>query len=202
MKDLDKLCTVAETLPKEQYLLLLPVFYLHLDLSTIPDANALEILMATATRLPCIDGALMSLNALAGLAVLGVIPIEALPDVWSRVSAWILFLHTYWDYLPGFHMVNACTKNPLIKIETSGLSTQTVSMRLPMHLDEPLSVIILLESLLNCSSPPQSKLSYTRDGFVNLVIDLIPESSQHVGRTFTINYSTVPQKMARKWQRD
>ncbi|KAJ6580570.1 hypothetical protein DFH09DRAFT_1275690 [Mycena vulgaris] len=104
---LKKLCTFVRTIPLEQTKLLLPIFYLHLDPSPIPAPAALETLMATGTRLPCIDIAIMSLNALGWLATLEVIPVDAAPDVWSRVSKWVLFLHTYWDYLPGVHAADA-----------------------------------------------------------------------------------------------
>ncbi|KAJ7771333.1 hypothetical protein DFH07DRAFT_999502 [Mycena maculata] len=44
----------------------------------------------------------MALDALAGLVVLRVVPAEAVPDLWSRASARIFFLHTYWDSFRAF----------------------------------------------------------------------------------------------------
>ncbi|KAJ7929428.1 hypothetical protein B0H13DRAFT_2310575 [Mycena leptocephala] len=107
---------MSEKLPKDQYISLLPL-YLHLDPSPIPDLEALESFMVTATRPACIDSAAMSLNALAGLVVMCLIPTDAYPEIWSRVSAWMLFLHTYWDYLPGycaFDEIQACANHTRI----------------------------------------------------------------------------------------
>ncbi|KAJ7448932.1 hypothetical protein FB451DRAFT_758101 [Mycena latifolia] len=116
-------------MPVEQSKLLLPVFYLHLDPTPIPDIDTLEILMATATQLPCIDAAIISLRALFALGHLNVIPLDASPDLWPRVWEWLRFLHAYWTCLPGFRAsdeLDACIRDASLLLtlgEHPGTST-------------------------------------------------------------------------------
>ncbi|KAJ7902297.1 hypothetical protein B0H13DRAFT_1882672 [Mycena leptocephala] len=78
----------------------LPVLYLHLDPSTIPTPDALD----NAARPTCIDAACTALQALSYFADLPVFSncVDACWDLWQRAWPWILFFHTYWEYIPGY----------------------------------------------------------------------------------------------------
>lgn len=91
-----------DNLPKDKSILLIPVFYLHLDPSLIPDPDALDTAISTSIMLPCIDAASMSLHALGSLIRIGAVPVDAYPHAWPRVWRWIEFFHTYSTCLPGF----------------------------------------------------------------------------------------------------
>lgn len=117
LKDLVRLSIVLRSLPGDQAAILLPIFYLHLDPSTIPDPGRLDEIITAGTPLPSIDGAVISLNALSDLVEMSVVPVDASPDLWPRVWKWMHFLHSYWEYLPGFHAsdeVKGCLKNSSI----------------------------------------------------------------------------------------
>ncbi|KAJ7657759.1 hypothetical protein DFH06DRAFT_1473055 [Mycena polygramma] len=95
---------------------LLPVFYLHLDPKRIPTPDAVDIIVATATRHPCIDAACTALKALGEFVDLSVFPHFVAPDLWRRVWPWMHFIHTYWQHLvgPSFGLdaeIPACMNN-------------------------------------------------------------------------------------------
>ncbi|KAJ6535235.1 hypothetical protein DFH09DRAFT_1369644 [Mycena vulgaris] len=96
--------------PQDQIVLSLPALYPNLDPDPIPDPNALDTLLSTGTKLPSIDGAVIALNGLASISRMGLTPIDASPFLWPRVWKWIDFLHTYWDYLPGFSAADSETE--------------------------------------------------------------------------------------------
>jgi hypothetical protein len=95
---------------------LLPVFYAHLDPSIIPTPDAVDAMMVTATRLPCIDAACIALKALSyfvDMPVFAHVHGAAL-DLWLCIWPWMQFLHTYWGYIPGFSLkaeIPACLNN-------------------------------------------------------------------------------------------
>ncbi|KAJ7902278.1 hypothetical protein B0H13DRAFT_2513835 [Mycena leptocephala] len=78
----------------------LPVLYLHLDPSTIPTPDALD----NAARPTCINAACTALQALSYFTELPVFPncVDACWDLWQSAWPWILFFHTYWEYIPGY----------------------------------------------------------------------------------------------------
>ncbi|KAJ6540082.1 hypothetical protein DFH09DRAFT_1090088 [Mycena vulgaris] len=104
LKHLASLCAAILVLDfsQDQIVLSLPALYLNLDPGPIPDPNALDNLLSTGIKLPCIDGAAIALNGLASMSRMGLTPIDASHFLWPRAWKWIDFLHTYWDYLPGF----------------------------------------------------------------------------------------------------
>ncbi|KAJ7712616.1 hypothetical protein B0H16DRAFT_1743943 [Mycena metata] len=102
---------------------LLPVYYIHLDPSKIPNPDALDKLVATATPLPAIDGACTALRALCDFVDLSVFPFDTAPDFWSRGWPWMQFLHTYWDYLPKFDReteIHACVRYACVLAKLRG----------------------------------------------------------------------------------
>ncbi|KAJ7086199.1 hypothetical protein C8R44DRAFT_821145 [Mycena epipterygia] len=111
-KDLAKLCVVLNSLPEDQAVGLLPVLYVHLDPSSIPDPDVLDTIIATSTRLPCIDNASKSLYSLSTMARKRLFPLDAVPFLWARVSKWVFFLATYWDHLPGFN----AAEQPIMRV--------------------------------------------------------------------------------------
>ncbi|KAJ7167951.1 hypothetical protein C8R46DRAFT_1094572 [Mycena filopes] len=102
--DLLKLYAALEDghLPVEQAMGALPVLYIYLDTSHIPDSDELEDLVSTSTQRPAIELSLKTLYALYLLAGRSQFPYAAAVDIWPRLWKWLDFLHTYWDHLPGF----------------------------------------------------------------------------------------------------
>ncbi|KAJ6593006.1 hypothetical protein B0H19DRAFT_1245809 [Mycena capillaripes] len=92
---------VTPNVPRDEIVALLPALYSNLDPAPIPDPQALDDIISTGVRVPYIEGAGISLNALASICQMGLFPVDAAPDMWPRVWPWSNFLHTYWDYLPG-----------------------------------------------------------------------------------------------------
>ncbi|KAF7344965.1 MYND-type domain-containing protein [Mycena venus] len=93
---------------------LLPVFYIHLDPSIIPTPDAVDAMVASAARLPCIDAACVALKALGNFVEMPVFPLDASPDLWLRIWPWMRFLHTYWEHIPKFDAkaeMAACMSN-------------------------------------------------------------------------------------------
>ncbi|KAJ6542909.1 hypothetical protein B0H19DRAFT_1310989 [Mycena capillaripes] len=96
---------------------LLPVLYLHIDPGTIPTPDEVDSIVANATRLPCIDAACEALKALGLFVDMPVFPHDVAPDLWLRVWPWMHFIHTYWQYLPGFDAkaeISACLSNSFL----------------------------------------------------------------------------------------
>ncbi|KAJ6507628.1 hypothetical protein DFH09DRAFT_1288905 [Mycena vulgaris] len=114
LKHLASLCAaiLISDFPQDQIVLSLPALYQNLDPGPIPDPNALDNLLSPGIRFPCIDGAVIALNGLASISRMGLTPIDsdASPFLWPRVWKWIDFLHTYWDYLPGFSAADSETE--------------------------------------------------------------------------------------------
>ncbi|KAJ7842896.1 hypothetical protein B0H13DRAFT_1909620 [Mycena leptocephala] len=114
---------------------LLPVFYAHLDPSIILTPDAVDAMMVTATRLPCIDAACIALKALSHFVDMPVFAHVhgAALDLWLCIWPWMQFLHTYWGYIPGFSLkaeIPACLNCSLISKlrvddKTRGLTTWT-----------------------------------------------------------------------------
>ncbi|KAJ7772214.1 hypothetical protein B0H16DRAFT_1512684 [Mycena metata] len=101
--DLVKLCNIVKSLPEDQAIGLLPVFYTHLDPSLVPSPAMVDDVIATSTELPSIECAVKSLRALATLTDRMSFPLETSVDLWPRLWRWVDFIHTYWPYLPGFN---------------------------------------------------------------------------------------------------
>ncbi|KAJ7612894.1 hypothetical protein DFH06DRAFT_1484782 [Mycena polygramma] len=100
--DLATLCDHLGTLPQDQLVLLLPVFFILLDPSLIPRPERLDAIVGTAILPAAIEKAIESLKALAVLAdSISLIPTAVVPDLWPRVWRWMDFFQTYWNYLPG-----------------------------------------------------------------------------------------------------
>ncbi|KAJ7607645.1 hypothetical protein DFH06DRAFT_1486488 [Mycena polygramma] len=102
LKDLARVRTVLEDIPKDQAVLLLPVFYGHLSPSLIPTTDALEAMIESGITTPAIECADKALTALSKMVQKNLIPPDASPDLWPRVWPWMEFLHVYWDYLGSF----------------------------------------------------------------------------------------------------
>ncbi|KAF7363101.1 MYND-type domain-containing protein [Mycena venus] len=81
--------------------LCLPVFYVLLDPSLIPDTNNLEHVITTRTEVPSIDCAIISLDVLCSAAMRSSVIQDAAPDLWPRVWPWVHFVHTFRQFLPG-----------------------------------------------------------------------------------------------------
>ncbi|KAJ7659425.1 hypothetical protein B0H17DRAFT_1337566 [Mycena rosella] len=101
LDDLSRVVRAVRTIPRDQARLLLPVFYVHLDPSRIPQPDALEAAIYAKLYLPSISAAVASMNGLNDLGDLLCVPDEAARDLWPRVWPWIDFLHTNWSCIPG-----------------------------------------------------------------------------------------------------
>ncbi|KAJ7654027.1 hypothetical protein DFH06DRAFT_1203447 [Mycena polygramma] len=102
VQDLVNLCNDLDELPHNQLVLLLPVFFIHLDPSSTPTVDRLDATLGTETLRATVERGFESLSALATLADLDLIPLDVAPDLWPRVWPWMDFIQTYWNYLPGF----------------------------------------------------------------------------------------------------
>ncbi|KAJ7737255.1 hypothetical protein DFH07DRAFT_842271 [Mycena maculata] len=104
IKHLAVLCTafLRPDTPQDHLVRFLPALYPHLDPAPIPRPDELDRIISANISVPCIKGAMLALNALAGLSRLRLLPVGAAPDLWPRVWKWIDFVHTYWEYLPEF----------------------------------------------------------------------------------------------------
>ncbi|KAJ7681841.1 hypothetical protein DFH06DRAFT_1463759 [Mycena polygramma] len=100
-KDLFDLCVEITTLPRDQRVLLLPVFFIHLNPSLIPHVGLLDADDAGDDLRIIIERAIESLDGLAHLSGSSSIPLAAAPDLWTCVWPWAEFLQLYWEYLPG-----------------------------------------------------------------------------------------------------
>ncbi|KAJ7670149.1 hypothetical protein DFH06DRAFT_1180100 [Mycena polygramma] len=104
LRDLVFLCDDLRTIPEDQLILLLPLFFIHLDPSLIPTAGQLDATRGTAPLCKLqdtVERGVESLNGLSTLADLSLIPIDASPDLWPRVWPWMEFFQMYWECLPG-----------------------------------------------------------------------------------------------------
>ncbi|KAJ6447810.1 hypothetical protein C8R47DRAFT_443395 [Mycena vitilis] len=127
VKDLADLCAKIATLPEDQRVLILPVFFLHLKPTVIPHVDLLGADHIGDRLRIVIERAIESLDGLANLSgsspiplaldglsyPSGSIPITAAPDLWTRVWPWAEFLHMYWDILPGvrrFDKIGVCMR--------------------------------------------------------------------------------------------
>ncbi|KAJ7129112.1 hypothetical protein C8R46DRAFT_1143817 [Mycena filopes] len=108
--------------------LLLPIFYIHLDLSKIPTPNEVDDIVANQTSLPCIRGACMALRAFCEVVELPVFSFATATDIWVRAWPWMDFLHTYWDCLPKFDQeteIHACFRHSCIIAKLRGNFEET-----------------------------------------------------------------------------
>ncbi|KAJ7648207.1 hypothetical protein DFH06DRAFT_1135655 [Mycena polygramma] len=127
VKNLADLCANIITLPEDQRVLILPVFFLHLNPSLIPHVDLLGADHMSDRLRTVIERAIESLDGLADLSgnssipiavdglvyLSGSIPIAAAPELWTRVWPWAEFLHMYWDILPGvrrFDKIGICMR--------------------------------------------------------------------------------------------
>ncbi|KAJ7748208.1 hypothetical protein DFH07DRAFT_775826 [Mycena maculata] len=99
----NELTELIPNLPPDQSKLLLPIFYLQLDLSLVPDSGAVDAMIAIMMNryLPCVGGTVCALNVVAHLLQFSLVPTDTYPDLWPRVSVWMQFFHMYWRYIPG-----------------------------------------------------------------------------------------------------
>ncbi|KAJ7167953.1 hypothetical protein C8R46DRAFT_1191927 [Mycena filopes] len=132
--DLRKLYGALEDahFPGEQAMCFLPVLYINLDPSHIPDSRELEDLISTSTLFE------LSLKTLYTLYVLSErpeFPYDAAVDLWPRVWPWIDFFHTYWAHLPGLDLKTVrwfrMTHSTLILKLAHGDSMQDVVLETP-----------------------------------------------------------------------
>ncbi|KAJ6579221.1 hypothetical protein DFH09DRAFT_1361011 [Mycena vulgaris] len=94
LEDVYHLSQIADKIPSDQALLLLPVVYRNLDVSLIPTTHQMD-----STR--PISSTLIG-RPIAALVMLGLIPAIPSPvfvDFWLSVWSWCHFLHTYSDFL-------------------------------------------------------------------------------------------------------
>ncbi|KAJ7160451.1 hypothetical protein C8R46DRAFT_1286281 [Mycena filopes] len=99
-RDVARLHILARSMPEDEILGLLPVFYANLDPALIPSLETLDEILTTSTRLPTIQNAEESLSALAIVLRPERFPLDAAPEIWSRVWPWIEFLQLYYDCGP------------------------------------------------------------------------------------------------------
>ncbi|KAJ7754825.1 hypothetical protein B0H16DRAFT_1541944 [Mycena metata] len=103
--DLARLCTpqFLKDLPDAEIQGILPVLYTHLDPALVPSLDMLENIITRSIHLPCLDNTVRALYALGEISERREsFPLDAARDIWRRVWKWIDFIHTYWDFLPGF----------------------------------------------------------------------------------------------------
>ncbi|KAJ7271685.1 hypothetical protein C8J57DRAFT_1507604 [Mycena rebaudengoi] len=98
--DLEEVADWLENKPKFQSLLALPVFFVNLDLSTMPDAAAMDVaeLPSGSSTFDRISRAEEALDTLA-FDHWAIKPSSGL-DIWPRFWAWTIFIHTYKDQFP------------------------------------------------------------------------------------------------------
>ncbi|KAF7341407.1 MYND-type domain-containing protein [Mycena venus] len=90
-------------IPPQEADLLLPVVYVLLNPSLIPQGDTLDRIIITETILPSPIGcAAMALTILGALRRVSSIIQEISFDLWPRVWPWMQFLDTYLQYLPGW----------------------------------------------------------------------------------------------------
>ncbi|KAJ7160465.1 hypothetical protein C8R46DRAFT_1223951 [Mycena filopes] len=101
MRDVARLHVLARSMPEDQILGLLPVFFANLDPALIPSLETLDEILTTSTRLPAIQNAEESLSSLAIVLRTESFPLDAAPEIWPRIWKWIEFLQLYHDCAPG-----------------------------------------------------------------------------------------------------
>ncbi|KAJ7093258.1 hypothetical protein B0H15DRAFT_799093 [Mycena belliarum] len=92
--------------PDSPSILLLPVFFSHLDPTGIPTSEELAAILSSAdpsAGLLKVVAAMESLNGFGLLLKRNLVPAAAYPDYWPRLSRWIIFVDTYSEWLPSNH---------------------------------------------------------------------------------------------------
>ncbi|KAJ7148324.1 hypothetical protein C8R46DRAFT_1044869 [Mycena filopes] len=96
MNDVLRLGEFMQNSTDDQLSKLVPVFYALLDPVRIPTSDQLE--QASDATLFAVDAAMLGLDGIYGPGT----PLDAAGDLWPRVWAWVQFLDTFRNYIPGF----------------------------------------------------------------------------------------------------
>ncbi|KAJ7439053.1 hypothetical protein B0H11DRAFT_1934828 [Mycena galericulata] len=96
LTNLLKIENLMKNLRAEETVLLLPVFYVNLDVSGIPSVADLELDPPSSTVRTAVKKAVCALRS---LEIIRGIPEDACADLWARVWPWTQFLHTFREIL-------------------------------------------------------------------------------------------------------
>ncbi|KAJ6609767.1 hypothetical protein B0H10DRAFT_2193696 [Mycena sp. CBHHK59/15] len=97
LSDLEDVAAWARNKPKIQSILLLPVFFANLELSTMPSPDEMDV---PSLAPPTVERILKAVRALdAIVSIQGIVPASGV-DIWPRFWGWTKFVHTYRDNFP------------------------------------------------------------------------------------------------------
>ncbi|KAJ7177070.1 hypothetical protein C8R46DRAFT_1346951 [Mycena filopes] len=95
LDDLKRIRELVDIVPTEQKILLLPVFFMHLNPAAIPSLDHMD--MQSAADKKALEFGMLSVD---GLHRIRTRPQNIGPDLWSHAWPWFIFLLTHWDNLP------------------------------------------------------------------------------------------------------
>ncbi|KAJ7624119.1 hypothetical protein DFH06DRAFT_757165 [Mycena polygramma] len=99
LKELRRLTAFVRFRPENEAILAFPAFFVNLDPSGIPSVAELDV--ETSAPFPSVERAVVALSAMPLITVKTTFPRDAYGDIWPRVWAWLEFLHSYRDHIPG-----------------------------------------------------------------------------------------------------
>ncbi|KAJ7690073.1 hypothetical protein B0H17DRAFT_1201870 [Mycena rosella] len=90
-------------------ILLIPVLFIHLDPSRIPTAEELDSILCSVDpdpELSRVTGATAALRAVSLMLEARVIPPSLYVDFFPHLYEWTVFIHAYWENIPGDYLLD------------------------------------------------------------------------------------------------
>ncbi|KAJ7181555.1 hypothetical protein C8R43DRAFT_969506 [Mycena crocata] len=116
LEDLNQLSAYIDRSPKQPGAeFLLPIFYCNLVATDLPGL-ATQLESSFGPTLNRIAGGVTSLQSVMSLYALDIVGPAALVDLWPRCWAWISFLDTYRESLPGGGITDSAVASTIVEI--------------------------------------------------------------------------------------
>ncbi|KAJ7221500.1 hypothetical protein GGX14DRAFT_558992 [Mycena pura] len=119
---LSGLCDTIPKLPDCQAVLIFPCLFLNLDVSGIPEPSLLDqppLTLKVLSSIKCAYCALVGLKDLMGRSRM--LPVDATPDLWPRVSKWVIFFYTFCEALHDFRPVDPAAVRLMLTVLLAAL---------------------------------------------------------------------------------
>ncbi|KAJ7763008.1 hypothetical protein B0H16DRAFT_1455444 [Mycena metata] len=126
--DLISFLKLFPEVPDPKRALLIPLLFAHLDPSRIPKPKQLDSILSDVARHPELDGIAGGLTALYEVSELLDVRLIQHPlyaELWPRLYPWLIFAHTYHDYIPveysmGLAQLHRASAFIILTIRTHG----------------------------------------------------------------------------------